>query len=279
MIVLWLAVLGLAFGSFVNAWVWRTHQMSLPKKKRKLSDTELSITKGRSVCPKCSHVLAWYDLLPVISWVFLRGKCRYCRKPISWQYPLVELSTATLFVISYIFWPLPLTPNPLSLVIFILWLASLVGLMALLVYDLKWMLLPNKIMKPVAVVALVSALLVIIDADSPTGALIGVIAAVSVAGGLFYLLFQLSKGEWIGGGDVKLGAVLGLLLATPQLAFLMLFMASLLGLLLALPSLVSRKSTFQSKLPFGPYLIVATVIVKLFGNDLINWYTNTFLRI
>ncbi|MEK9196125.1 MAG: prepilin peptidase, partial [Patescibacteria group bacterium] len=144
MIVGILIVLGLCFGSFVNALVWRVYQQSLPKAKRP-KKVDLSIQKGRSVCPNCHHVLGWQDLLPVISWLGLRGKCRYCSKPILWQYPLVEILTAVIFVISYLFWPFEFTGT--EVVIFGLWLAVVVNLVALAVYDVKWMLLPNRLVK------------------------------------------------------------------------------------------------------------------------------------
>ena len=92
-------VLGVCFGSFVNALVWRIHEQSKPKKKRAASDKELSVVSGRSMCPNCKHTLSTKDLLPVISWLTLGGKCRYCSKPISWQYPSVEMLTALLFVV------------------------------------------------------------------------------------------------------------------------------------------------------------------------------------
>ena len=102
MIIAVLAVLGLVFGSFVNAFAWRLHeQESLLEKKKKPSAKQLaklSIVKGRSMCPECKHELAAKDLIPVFSWITLKGKCRYCGKPISWQYPAVELATALLFV-------------------------------------------------------------------------------------------------------------------------------------------------------------------------------------
>lgn len=278
MIGVWLLLFGLALGSFVNALVWRVYQMSLSKNKRKATDAELSIITGKSMCPNCKHGLAWYDLVPILSWVLLRGRCRYCRKPISWQYPLVEVATAAVFLASYVFWPYDLTSGVQQAVLG-LWLAAVVALMALLVYDLKWMLLPNKIMVPLAAIALISAIIVVLGSDDTPRALADSITSVTVSGGLFMALFQLSKGEWIGGGDVKLGAALGLLLAQPELAFIMLFGASLLGLLVALPSVLRRKATFNSKLPFGPYLITAAVLAQLFGAELIAWYTDTFLHL
>lgn len=281
MIIAVLVVFGLAFGSFVNAWVWRVHQQSLPKKKRAASDKELSIARGRSMCPHCKHTLAWYDLLPVISWLALRGKCRYCHKAVSRQYPAVELVTVALFVVSYLFWPQDLAPQSsvfsLQSSVFVLWLASLVCLMALFVYDVRWMLLPNRIVLPLTVVAGLSAIVTVIAADNPFIAILKVVGAIAIASGVFYVLFQVSAGRWIGGGDVKLGFALGLLLAKPELAFVMIFLASVIGIIAALPSLLKGKGNMQSKMPFGPCLIAATVVMVLFGDRIVTWYASTFL--
>lgn len=278
MIVTILILLGLALGSFVNAWVWRVYQQNLPKKKRAGTDKELSVVTGRSMCPDCKHTLAWYDMLPVVSWIMLRGKCRYCKKPVHRQYPVVELAVAGLFVCSYIFWPEELL-GLADQVIFASWLAALVGLVALAVYDIRWMLLPNKIVLAVGILAAIGATVRIIAADKPLNGILLLLGSVAVAGGVFYILFQISDGKWIGGGDVKLGLVLGLLLASPVLAFLMLFIASLLGLLFALPGIVTRRRNLTSKLPFGPFLIAGTVFTQLFGVGLVAWYSAMFLYI
>lgn len=277
MIIVILVVLGLAFGSFVNALVWRMYQQSLPKKKRAASDAELSISSGRSMCPHCKHTLAWYDLLPVLSWLFVAGKCRYCKKPISPQYPVVELVTAVLFVTSYVFWLQDLSTIIIQQSIFILWLAAIVGFVALTVYDLRWMLLPNRVVYPLIGIGVAVSLLRLWNADSIAASAVSSILGLMVAGGIFYVVFQISNGTWIGGGDVKLGFALGLLLGSPLLAFLMLFLASCIGLIAALPGMIRHKSTSGSKIPFGPCLIGATIIAMLFGQSMIDWYTASVL--
>lgn len=276
MVIAILIILGLAFGSFVNALVWRLYQQHLPRRKRAAADNELSIARGRSMCPHCKHTLAWHDLIPVFSWLSLRGRCRYCEKLISWQYPIVEVLTAAIFVISYVLWPQELV-STVSMALFALWLAALVGFAALIVYDIRWMLLPNKIVFPLIGLGAITVLIRALDSGDVVGTVLSSLAGLAVAGGIFYVVFQVSGGTWIGGGDVKLGFALGLLLGSPALAFLMLFGASLLGLAVAVPGVVTRKSKLTSKLPFGPFLIISTIIVMLVGQQIIDWYLSGVL--
>lgn len=273
MSIIFFGLLGLILGSFVNALVWRVHAQEA-KKKSKVGHKELSVLHGRSMCPYCKHTLAAKDLVPVLSWLSLGGKCRYCHKPISWQYPVVELLTSALFVLSYLFWPLDW--NAAGTINFAVWLIILVGFMALIVYDLRWMLLPDRIVYPLLVIGGLLALFNIIDVGS-VRALIETLISVAIAGGIFYGLFVISNGRWIGGGDVKLGLLIGLVLGDPYLAFLMLMTASLLGTLVALPGMVLKKVSPSSRIPFGPFLIVATILVQLFGTSVIEWYKRTLL--
>lgn len=275
MIIAILSVLGLCLGSFVNALVWRLHEQSKLKKKRVASDKELSISRGRSMCPHCQHTLTWYDLIPVLSWLSVRGKCRYCRKPISVQYPLVELATAALFVVSYLFWPLAL--HGLEIGVFAVWLMVLTGLIALLVYDARWYLLPNRIIYPLTAIAGLGAALRLAESHHLLVSGLNLVAAVGVGGGLFYGLFQISRGKWIGGGDVKLGWLLGLVVANPGGSFLFIFIAALLGTFASLPLLISKRLKATSVIPFGPFLIIAAIIAQLFGTSILLWYKKMFL--
>lgn len=265
-------------GSFVNALVWRLHEQSeqrkLPKPDKKYI-SRLSVIKGASMCPECHHPLAAKDLIPVLSWLTLKGKCRYCGKPISAQYPVVELATALLFLVSYIWWPGEFTTA--QTVIFVLWLALLTGLMALLVYDARWFLLPDRLVYPLTVIASALAVVRILSADKPVQALVGTLAAVIIGGGIFYVLFQLSDGKWIGGGDVKLGWLLGLIVGTPGRAVLFIFCGALLGSLVSVPLLASGKLKRHSLIPFGPFLIAGAIIAMLFGGDILHWYRDTFI--
>jgi leader peptidase (prepilin peptidase) / N-methyltransferase len=274
----WLAfvLLGLGFGSFVNALVWRLHKQENSKSNK--DKGRYSITRGRSECVHCGHKLAARDLLPIVSWLSLRGRCRYCKKSISWQYPLVEASTAALFVGSWVFWPQPL--NSLwQYAEFGVWLACIVGFVALIVYDLRWMLLPNKIIFPLLALASLAAVVEGLFIERSFAPILEAGIGVLIGGGLFYVLYLLSDGRWIGGGDVKLGFLLGALVGGPMPSILMLFLASLLGTLMVLPLVLRGKASGKTKIPFGPFLIVSAVIVMLFGQKIIDWYMNQFIVI
>jgi len=269
MVYVLLVFFGVCLGSFVNALVWRTHKRQAGAKK----DRGLSILNGRSMCPHCRHELAVKDLIPVISWLALRGRCRYCKKPISIQYPIVEAALGLVFVASYVFWPVSLHGG--QIVLLITWLAASVGLLALLLYDLKWMLLPNPILYPTLFVAVAGRLVYLIGYEPDKAhAAAQWISSVAIAAGIFSLLFYASRGRWIGFGDVRLGLITGTLLASPAKSFLMLFLASLLGLAAVMPSMIAGKRHLSGKIPYGPFLIAAAFICLLFSNGPIDWYKN-----
>ncbi len=251
-----LIVLGLALGSFVNVLVWRM---------RKHRDW----VRGRSACEHCHHVLGPLDLVPVLSWVLLRGRCRYCQAKIKDSSPFVELALPALFVVSYLCWPLDLSGT--GLFEFVLWLVFLVGLLALSVYDLRWKLLPDKLVFPFAVLAAVQVIVLALW-ENNLGSIFDAALGAAAVSGTFYILFQVSKGTWIGGGDVKLGLVLGPLAGNLAEGFLLLFTASVAGLIASLPLLLRGRANAKTQLPFGPFLILGLIIVKLFGSGILEWY-------
>jgi prepilin signal peptidase PulO-like enzyme (type II secretory pathway) len=261
MIILILIVQGLIWGSFVNAFVWRLHEG-----KNWLSD--------RSECPHCHHKLAPKDLVPVLSWLLLKGKCRYCHHHID-DSPLVELSVPILFVLSYLWWPLSFSGADLFQ--FVLWLVFILGFVILAVYDLRWMLLPDTIVYPLIAVGVLQLLTLVLFSDAGWRTVIDAALGVLIISGSFYVLFQVSKGGWIGGGDVKLGVVLGLLAGGPLQACLLLFFASLSGTAYAVPVLVRGKLTPKTVVPFGPFLLLGSIIVRLFGVSIIHWYTHILI--
>ena len=290
-----LAIVGLCLGSFVNAFVWRLRaqetlvdsgtavQPPQSKKTRKLTAKDLSITKGRSMCVHCHHALAARDLIPVVSYLWLRGKCRYCHKAID-DTPLPELITPVLFIVSYLVWPQPLQAG--GLFAFCCWLVFLVGFVALALYDIRWFELPHKIVLPLIGLAAVQTIVQATVFGGGADTLIHAGLGALIGGGLFFALYYFSPKQkledgteisaWIGGGDITLGTLLGLLVGGPAGALLVIFLASLIGTLVALPFMLAGKATRTSHLPFGPYLIVAAIIVMLWGENIIQWYT-TFL--
>ena len=262
---------GVIFGSFINALVWRLRKLETSKGK---VSKKYSIAHGRSMCVECKHELAAHDLIPVISWLLLKGHCRYCHKPISVQYPIVELVTGVLFAVSFAFWPFSFD-GFVGILLLGLWLVSLVVLIALAVYDIHWFELPDRLVFPLIALSGIFALsraYLAGDASVAFGSFLGGAIIFSV----FWALFQLSKGEWIGGGDVKIAFALGTFSGGSMEAFLIIFIASLLGTLITLPSLVAKGAIKGVKIPFGPYLIAATIIVVLFGNSIVTWYENLF---
>lgn len=258
MVILVLVVFGLVWGSFVNAFVWRLHEGK-------------DWVRGRSECTVCHHPLAPEDLVPVVSWLLLKGKCRYCHKPIK-DGPIVELSVPLLFVISYIWWPWALQGG--GLLRFILWLVFLVGFVILAVYDLRWKLLPNRVVYPLTVLSIFQMLTLVLFYSASLSLLWNAIVGALIISGGFYTLFQMSGGKWIGGGDVKLGVVLGILCGGAWQALLLLFIASLAGTLTTVPLLLSKKLKAKATIPFGPFLLLAAVIIELFGAAIIHWYTH-----
>ncbi len=296
-----LVVYGLILGSFVNALVWRLHaQEELRDKIIVAEDTvgklkggrskvsrlrselkALSMTKGRSMCSGCRHPLAPVDLVPLFSWIWLVGKCRYCHRPIE-DPPLVELVLPVLFVLSYVFWPLTLSLQApgYGLFAFVLWLVFLVGFMALALYDIRWFLLPDKIVWPLVGLALVQVVVHATVFDGGWPVIMQALWGVAIASGVFWVLFQIAerlKREWIGFGDVKLGIVLGLLVGGPLEAILLLYIASLLGLAVSLPLMLKSRLKRTSLIPYGPFLLAACVIVTLAGPVLTGWLDKLFL--
>lgn len=258
-IMILLGVIGACFGSFIDALTWRIH-------------TKRNFVSERSECEHCHHVLGPLDLIPIVSWVVLGGKCRYCGAKIGVRVVITEVTLAALFVVSFAFWPLGFATWQAT-TLFGVWLAYLVALGALLVYDMRWMLLPNAITLPLIGVGLVDAALRI-SLQHGSGIIdyiSYVVLGAAALGGVYWVLYAVSKGKWVGFGDVKLGVFIGVVLGW-QGALLALALANMFGFIIVLPGLLSKKLTPKSRVPFGPFLIAAFVVVGLFGNSLIHWY-------
>ena len=233
-------------GSFLNAVIYRL-------------DSGESIVKSRSHCPKCGHVLAWYELVPIFSFVIQGGKCRECKSNISWQYPLVELATAILFVL-VLYHNLPL--------LYTLTISSL--LIVIFVYDLKHYIIPDKIIYPAI---LVSGIFVW---QHTTYNIQYTIYAAIGASVFFAAMFFASRGKWMGFGDVKLAFFMGLFLGWPDI-LVGLFAAFMLGGIIGMGLIVCGKKTMKSQVPFGPFLVTGTFIAMFLGNKIMEWYLSLFI--
>lgn len=258
MIAVFIFIFGLIIGSFLNALIYRLHIGE-------------SIAHGRSKCPHCGHVLAWTDLVPVISFLLLKGTCRYCQKKISWQYPVVELAVAVLFLISYLInvgqFPVLNLLCPIDLKFWLLMARDFIAISALtaiFVYDYKWMIIPDSIVLPAIVAILILNYFIGIPVASILiGALIGF--------GFFAIQYFISQGAWIGGGDLRLGALMGALLGWP-LIVVALFFSYIFGAIISVMLLIGKKVNRKSAVPFGVFLAPAAIIALFWGEIILTWY-------
>lgn len=247
-------IFGLIFGSFLNVVIWRTH-------------VKESILTGRSHCPKCRHILGPVELVPVVSFLAQKGKCRHCGKPISWQYPLVELATAVLFLLAYLPYELRLTAYNFFLLARTWFVIA--TLVVIFVYDLKYYLILDKIIYPAAAVVFLTIPLVSGGLNWWSLADAGLAAA--IGGGFFLLQYLISKGKWIGGGDMRMGALMGLILGLKEL-FVALFFAYVIGAIFGLALVATKKKTMKSQIPFGTFLAAGTLIAMFWGVEILKWY-------
>jgi len=289
-------IFGLIVGSFLNCVIYRMGiSEGKPRKK------SVSFLRGRSFCPHCKHILSWRDLIPLFSFIWLKGKCRYCHKKISIQYPLVEIATAILFVLvwNYEFDSsaviLNAVKDPVAFLFTMGFLASLgmtIFLFAIasffiliFVYDLKHFLIPDKIVFPAIAVVFLYQLFRILDFEhcdlfgicnfgfGAFSSLLNPLASAVGATAFFLAIFLISKGKWIGFGDVKLGFLLGLFLGFPKIA-VALFISYFIGAIMGVGIIFWRKGTMKTEVPFGPFLIFGTFVALFFGDFLAGWYWN-----
>lgn len=241
-------IYGIVFGSFFNVVGLR-----VPKKE--------SIVSPPSHCTTCDRNLGVLDLIPVFSYLFLKGKCRGCGSKISVIYPFMEFATGGLFALSYV-----MLGFSLELIIAILFMSLLV---IITVSDIAYMLIPDKVLLPFAVAFLGLRLFIPLTPwwDSLLGAVIGF--------GVLYLIAVVSKGG-MGGGDIKLFFVLGLVLGTVN-TLLTLFLAAFIGSIMGIIILRKSGKGRKTPIPFGPSISLAAVISYFWGADFVEWYMTMFL--
>lgn len=268
---IFLGLIGAAMGSFVGALTWRIRH-------------KMDFVKGRSECEHCHHILSAWDLLPIVSWLFLRGRCRYCHKKIGALTLGIEIAMAIVFVVSFVWWPLGQLYTEHGVIdiwqmaLFVLWLVMTVVMMALLVYDYRWRLLPNRLMFPLMAVAAVFSVLnnIVVQDITLLNYILSTILGLLPVAGVYGLIYVCSGGRLIGFGDVKFGVVVGLLFGW-QGALLVLVIANILGSLVSLPMLIGGKMKMNSQMAFGPFLIMATLVVFIFQQNFITFFTENLL--
>lgn len=262
-------VIGLALGSFINEQLVRF----APKTKLKFS--------WRSVCENCGHSLPWWQLAPLISHFILRGKCFFCRRRIPKIYIWIEigvgLTTALLF---WRFGDLGVLQQASGVNFIEAWHDNSVFLGALLfslvlwfaaLYDWRHMVLPDWLTLPAILAAFVGRLHIVGPDQWPSLLLHGVVPAAA-----FTFLVFCSRGKWMGGGDIRLAALIGLLLSWRLIvvAFVLsFFFGALLGVIL----MIAKKATRKTELPYAPFLVFSALVAVIFGEQLFSWYVGLFI--
>jgi leader peptidase (prepilin peptidase)/N-methyltransferase len=243
-------IFGLIIGSFLNVVILRMN-------------TGRSIVTGRSACPRCDNTLSWYELIPVFSYLGLRGKCAKCKAHISFQYPIVELITAIVFTILYTTIILPHGFTLISVLMFIFAMKVASVLIIIFVYDIKHLIVPDMMVYLFIIYSLVA---IVWNAFMLPGFHVGMALADGVLVALpFFLIWAVSKGRGMGFGDVKLTLGIGWLLGLAG-GFSAVIFAFWIGAVVGLLLLgANRRYHLQSQIPFAPFLIIATFIVGVYG--------------
>ncbi len=243
-------VFGACLGSFLNVCIYR-----IP--------AELSVVKPRSRCPKCLTNLAWKDNIPILGWIFLGGKCRYCKAPIAARYPAIELLTAVLFTLLWLRFPYDPLLVPYGVLVFGLILGTFV--------DIDEMWLPDRVTIGGMIIGPIFSFLIpaMHGVEGHWAGLVQSLMGLAAGFGLFYAISILGKlvfkKDAMGFGDVKLMGTLGAFLGWESVLFIT-FVSSLLGAVIGLLFIALGKRELQSKIPFGPYIALAAVIWILGGS-------------
>lgn len=245
-------IYGLLIGSFLNVCIYR-----IPR--------EESIIFPSSHCPNCGTSLKWYDLVPVLSYIFQKGKCRYCGGEISQQYPIVELLNAIMYLFIYLQFGFTLE--------FLFYAIIFSILIIITVIDLQHMIIPDSLVIAIFIFTIIYKLLnYILYRQSPEliNSILGLVLSIL----LFLLIIIISKGG-MGGGDATLIGVLGFILGIKGI-FLAIYLSFIQGAIISIFLLIMKIKNRKDPIPFGPFIILGFLIVVFWGESLINWYKNTF---
>jgi len=247
---IFVVILGGLWGSFANVCIHR-----LPQNK--------GVVSGRSHCPKCKKEIVWQDNIPIISYLILKGKCRKCKRKISSQYPMVEMINILLFLIIYFLFGISLT----TILLMILSLSFLITFFI----DLKHFIIPNSLTFSMMILGFIKSFDPNLNSIFPNyiNSLIGGLFGYGVIFSIIYFYKQIRKKEGMGLGDAKLLAVIGFWFGWIAIPFV-LFLSSIFALVSVIPDLIKKNKKMTSQIPFGPYIILATIFYLVFRNNFIS---------
>lgn len=253
------SIIGLSFGSFINVLVFRTKE----------NQTIL----GRSKCRKCLEPVSTVDLVPVLNYFWLKGRCRHCSSVIEWQYPVIELVMGVLFGLLFVRAYLgygfpPFAEGAEWLALYARDVVMAVFLLVIFVYDARYGYILDRYSVPAMILALVFNLSL---GAEPASLLLGGL----MIGGFFAIQFLISQGRWIGGGDIRMGLLMGFLLGIGP-GLLALFIAYVLGALVGIILIANGTRKHHEQIPFGTFLAAGTLVAMVFGQDILTWYMGLF---
>lgn len=247
-------ILGLLIGSFINCMAWRLYK-------------EETIF-GRSHCPKCLKQINWYDNIPLLSFIMLRGKCRSCSKKISWQYPLVELIVGLLFYFAFISF------GAISTILLLKSFIAIAILVLVFIFDFRWYLIPVSVLIWGGVVMIILGAL---DYPYNLGSyLFALVVSVALSALFFGAQYLITRGKGLGEGDIWLGAFLGTLFFNLRELSVAVLSAYFIGSIIGIGFLILGKKQWSSKLPLGVFLSVGALISLFFGQVIATWYLGLF---
>ncbi len=254
LIYLFIFIFGLCVGSFINALVYRLQE-------------KMPWVKARSICPECKTQLKWWHNIPLLSFIILCGRCAFCQKKIPWSYPLIEFFTGILFVIALIFFD----GHYFSL---FFQFFTIVVLVMLFLYDLKYTLIPDIISLPaIGVVLIFQLTYLFFRGQLEINNFLFIFLSAIIGGGWFAAQYLVSHGKWVGGGDIRLGILMGLVLPWPHI-ITGLSLAYIGGAFISLPLLLSHRKNLKSEIAFGVFLVPATIVALWWGDKIVMWYLN-----
>ena len=242
-------ILGSLWGSFSNVCIYR-----LPNNG--------NVAKGRSFCPNCKNKIKWFDNIPFFSYLFLKGKCRQCSKPISFQYFIVELLTAISFVLIFHIYGASIT----TLLLLILSIFFII----ILFIDFKHFIIPNVLTFPLMVIGFLKSFDPNLNQTifpNYINSLIGGLFGYSIIWSIIFFYKKIRKKEGMGLGDAKLMAVIGFWFGWVSIPFTI-FISSVVALILVIPSLINQSRKMSSEIPFGPYIIIGCILYVTFANQI-----------